>query len=115
MPRWRDYLEPGDVPIVDRAEPEPDVPHALGVVFGAQVGWSPDREAQEPGRCGECGDSIRPGSRLVCAGCLASGFDDQVEALLAIAPPKPRLRPCVAGKKKGGGRRESVFERGPGG
>jgi hypothetical protein len=112
MPRWRDYQEPGDVPAVDRPEPEPDVPHALGVIFGAQVGWDPGREGQRPGRRGECNDAISPGSRLVCAGCLASGFDDEVRAFLAVTPPKPRPRPCVARPRpaREGGRRR----RGPG-
>jgi hypothetical protein len=97
VPRWRDYVEPGDLPRpADRPEPEADIPHALGVIFGAQVGWSPAREGQARGHCRECGNAIPRRSRLVCAGCLASGYDDQVRGLLAITPAKPRRRACVA-------------------
>jgi hypothetical protein len=93
---WRDYLEPGDDESTGLSrvpEPERDVPPALGVIFGCQVGWSPERESRAPGRCPECGNAIRPGSRLVCAGCLRSGMDDRIRALLAVTPPKPRIRP----------------------
>jgi hypothetical protein len=96
VPRWRDYLEPGDEPpLPDRPEPERDVPHPIGVIFGCQLGWSPGREGQAPGLCRECGNTIPHRSRLVCAGCLSSGFDDQVRGLLAITPAKPRHRPDV--------------------
>ena len=62
-------------------------PTALGVILGAQVVWSPEREGQAPGRCGECGNAFPRRSRPVCAGCLASGYDDQIKGLLTITPP----------------------------
>lgn len=98
MARWRDYLEPDDaVELCDRPEPEPDVPPALGVLFGAQVGWSPARENQKLGSCNICGNGephtpIQPGSRIVCAGCRRYGLDAQVRAALAATPPKERRR-----------------------
>lgn len=90
---WRDYLEPGDeVDIADIPEPEPDVPKAMGVLFGAQIGWSPARENQRVGSCQICGfgfanDPIKPGSRQYCAGCGRYGLDRQIVELLAENPP----------------------------
>lgn len=102
MARWRDYLEPVDEPasVADRPEPERDVPPALGVLFGSQVGWSPAREGRARDHCDVCGNGephtpIQPGSRIVCMSCFRYGLDDQVRALLAITPAKPRHRPCV--------------------
>lgn len=113
MGKWREYLEPGDdeVALADRPGPERDVPAALGILFGAQLGWSPDRESQAKGRCAICGNGhphtpIQPGSRIVCAGCGRYGLDAQIQALLAVTPPKPRIRahrtePAVKGPRKG--------------
>ncbi len=96
MAKWRDYLEPGDdVGLADMAEPDLDVPRAMGVLFGAQVGWSPARESQPIGHCTVCGNGrphtpIQPGSRQYCAGCGRYGLDRQIVELLAEHPaPRP--------------------------
>lgn len=98
MSKWRDYLEPGDeVDLADFPEPgdDPDVPKAMGVLFGAQVGWSPGREGQQPGSCTICGNGhpntpIQPGSRHYCAGCGRYGLDTQIVSLLKEHPaPMP--------------------------
>lgn len=87
---WKNYVEPRDS-IADTDEPEPDVPKAMGVLFGALTGWSPARENQRVGSCQICGfgmpnDPIKPGSRQYCAGCGRYGLDRQIIELLAEHP-----------------------------
>jgi hypothetical protein len=69
-----------------------DAPRPLAVLFGSQLGWSPARESQPlDSRCRTCGGSIAAGSRLYCAGCTRTGFEDRLRQKRARAP-KPRAQ-----------------------
>lgn len=100
MAKWRDYVEPEDiVPLHEVPEPEDDAPRAIGVLFGAQPGWSPARESQALGHCNICGNGqrgtpIQPGSRVVCGGCGRYGYDKLIEVMLDENPaPEPDAQP----------------------
>ena len=57
------------------------IPEPIGVLFGAQLGWSPKRESQSmDSSCKSCGGRIAKGSRLYCAGCTRTGFEDRVQS-----------------------------------
>lgn len=79
------------------------VPEPNGVLFGAQLGWSPEREAQrlDPA-CRTCGATIRDGSRLYCAGCTRTGFEKRLRVLRSRSPrprdPKPSAEPAATPK-----------------
>lgn len=67
-------------------------PQPTAVLFGSQLGWSPEREAQPLTRaCKTCGGRIADGSRCYCAGCTRTGFEAQLAALRKLAPP-PRIK-----------------------
>lgn len=54
------------------------IPEPLGVLFGAQLGWSPERESQPLNTtCRTCGGQIPDRSRLYCAACTRTGFEDR--------------------------------------
>lgn len=91
--RFSELDESEQILLAELAEPEKDIPHAEGVLFGSQVGWSPERESQPPDRCRSCGANrgpIQDGSRLYCAGCNRSGFERLASKLLREHPvPQP--------------------------
>lgn len=111
MAKWRDYVDTAtETSLYDRPEPEDDVAPAVAVLFGAQPGWSPERESQRVGSCRICGyglpnDPIKPGSRIVCAGCGRYGLDRDIATILEENPPpepdsppkpEPSVKPTIS-------------------
>jgi hypothetical protein len=110
-------IERGEAEYGSIPSPTPDVPREVGVHFGPQLGWSPDRERPPTllawcsilstrevfhvHLCGECGGdfgAIGPGVRVVCAACLRYGLDRLAAELRAAYPPPPpdrRHRPDI--------------------
>lgn len=90
LKRFSELEDAERIQLTELAEPEPDIPHAEGVLFGSQVGWSPERESQDPSRCNICGGPsglIKERSWLYCAGCKRSGFERLAAKLLRDHPP----------------------------
>lgn len=53
------------------------VPAVVGVVFG-KGDWSPEDQDQDPATCNRC-HGIKRGSRLYCAACHSTGFEQALE------------------------------------
>lgn len=90
LKRFSELEEAEQIELAELAEPEPDIPHAAGVMFGSQVGWSPMRENQDAENCKICGGPgglIDEGSGLYCAGCRRSGNERLAAKLLREYPP----------------------------
>jgi hypothetical protein len=64
------------------------VPEPTIVLFGAQVGWSGDRESVPKSRCRNH-PPIRDGQRVYCASCHGTGHD----ATLAFARDRAQATP----------------------
>jgi hypothetical protein len=94
-------IEAGEVELPDAPEPTEDVPSALGLYFGAQVGWDTTREGGTIAvewacdlathetlvveLCPVCLSGFHDtqlGHRVVCMGCLRSNLDARIMAIL---------------------------------
>jgi hypothetical protein len=88
------------------------LPSETVVLFGAQVGWSPHREAQKLGHCRECGSQL-PDLDLavvVCGGCRKSNFDD-TRALARAGAPVARAERQPADRRDARRRTEEAVAR----
>jgi hypothetical protein len=97
---WR-QIEAGEVTLTAAPEPSRDVPPAIDIYFGAQVGWSPAREngkvdlemccdlatceAIVVEACATCLSglgNIELPDRIACASCLRYSRDAEIKAIL---------------------------------
>lgn len=82
------------------------VPPVVGVVFG-KGDWTPDVQDQDPSKCDRC-HGIKRGSRLYCAACHSTGFEQALEneriddlyAQAAEAEAEARDKRAIVSKRK---------------